>query len=161
MGGSLEERLSIDSVGGEVLKDIVTRIKPKVCVEIGTGFGRSTCWILEGLGKNGKVITFDEVERNPKLYEDDKRVEFINDKFDWGKGKVDFVFHDAGHWFEHVTGDLGKILKNVRKGGVVCVHDIIHSYEMGEKLKEWFDKKPEWKYSEDRRSYGMGVAERI
>lgn len=167
----LDTRLSIEPEYGAVIKDFISTRKPTTVVEIGTGQGYSTAWILKGMSKakRGTVYTFDTVDRSPYAWEAEgipaKRVRVFRGEFStMGKvipASVDFVFHDAGHWFEHVQADLGLVMPRMKVGGMILVHDIIYSFEMGEKLKAWFETKPGWNYREMKDGCGLGVAEKI
>jgi predicted O-methyltransferase YrrM len=174
MGGrmtafTLDKKLCIEPEFGQLLMETVLISKPKVVVEIGTGQGYSTTWILKGLNanENGIVYTFDSVYRAPFAWDaegiDRHRAKILPDfRIEDCPDQIDMVFHDSSHFFEeHVQPDLALLIPRMKVGGIICVHDIIHSYEMGEKLKAWFESKPEWKYTENRFGCGMGVAEKV
>jgi predicted O-methyltransferase YrrM len=164
----LDQKLSIEPEFGVVFMELVKKNRPEWVVEIGTGQGYSTMWILKGLNANnrGVVYTFDNVDRQPYAWDaegiDDHRVRLFSDfhALDCPES-VDMIFHDAGHWFEHVEADLKPLIPRVTVGGVVCVHDIVHSNDMGEKLKAWFESMPAWSYREMRDGCGLGIAERV
>lgn len=167
----LNQKLSIEREYGSLLMDLIEKKRPKVVIEIGTGQGYSTSWILKGLNKNnfGKVFTFDSVNREPYVWEIEEipssRLRRFNCEFkNAGKllpDKIDFVFHDAGHWIEHVMSDLDPLFSKITVGGMVLVHDIVYSNDMGEKLKDFFSSRLDWKYEEKRDGCGMGIAERL
>jgi predicted O-methyltransferase YrrM len=162
-----EDRLAIEPEYGTILKDLVIESKPNVIVEIGTGKGFSTSFLLRGVNQNnrGTVYTFDSVIRKPYAWKEmgvnDSRLRKFNTEFSFSRNnlpkKIDFVFHDAGHFFEHVREDLYFVLPRISDKGIVCVHDIIYSYDMGEKVKKMFGDLG-WNYQEKREGCGMGIA---
>jgi predicted O-methyltransferase YrrM len=167
----LDSKLAIEPEFGIILRDLVMFRRPNTVVEIGTGQGYSTTWILRGLNenKNGEVITFDEVNRSPYAWDAEgiptDRVRTFEGTFsDMEKllpAHIEMVFHDAGHWFEHVEKDLGLVIPRMHKGGLVLVHDVIYSFDMGERLKKWFESKEDWTYREIKNGCGLGIAEKV
>ena len=43
--------------------------------------------------------------------------------FNWEGPPVDFLVHDAGHTYSEVCGDLRVWLRDMRKRGIICLHD--------------------------------------
>src|SRR5664279_314763 len=101
------ERLSFqmnsDLYTGSLLKTLVTSKKSGRMLELGTGGGLATSWILEGLDQQSKLLT---IENNAALWEiareqlADPRIEFIlADGYVWLKEfkgeKFDLIFADA------------------------------------------------------------------
>lgn len=162
-----EDRLAIEPEYGIILKDLIIESKPKVIIEIGTGKGFSTSFLLQAVNKNkwGTIYTFDSVIRKPYVWKelgiDDSRLRKFNKEFSLSQKllpkKIDFVFHDAGHYFEHVKGDLDFVLPRMSDHGIVAIHDIIYSYDMGEKVKKMFEEMG-WIYQEYREGCGLGIA---
>ena len=167
----LDKKLCIEAEYGQVLMDLVEKSFPAVVVEVGTGQGYSTAWLLKGLltNKHGQLMTFDSVDRSPYAWDAEglptHRLRKFNCEFkDADKllpSEIDFVFHDAGHWIEHLKEDLALVLPRMDRGGIIAVHDIVYSNDMGEKLKIWFESMPEWSYREMRDGCGLGIAERV
>ncbi len=166
-----KDRLSVEYEHGKNIHDLVIDTKPKSVVEIGTGTGFSTAWILLALNQNqrGTVFTFDSVLRKPYAWKvagiPDDRVRRFNLRFDCAEKvlpkKIDFVFHDAGHFFEHVESDLKQVLPRLSAKAVICIHDIIYSFDMGEKVKKWFGEMDGWVYEEKKFGCGLGIARRF
>lgn len=159
------DKLAIEPEYGRLLREMVIQAKPESVVEIGTGHGFSTSFLLEGVRENkkGTVYTYDSVDRETTLKNDRLKrflCEFSNSKPFLPK-EIDFVFHDAGHWFEHVGADLGLVFPMLTPNAVIAVHDIIHSFAMGEKLKQWFDSMEGWSYEEKKDGCGLGIARRV
>lgn len=162
-----KDRLSIEEEYGRYLMDLVIEMKPKTLIEIGTGSGYSTAWLLMGVNANnrGTVYTFDSTIRKPYAWKTssvpDDRLRKFNTAFSFSKDilpkKIDFVFHDAGHFFEHVKEDLDLVIPKMSANGVIAIHDIIYSYDMGEKVKKMFEDLG-WHYIEKREGCGLGIA---
>ena len=105
----------------------------KTVLELGTAEGESTIAFLQATKKiGGKVYSIDI---NPCL-EAQKIVEsnglqdrwtFIqNDdlQVNWEK-KIDHLFIDTSHEFQHTLNELKKYETYVRNGGIISLHDII------------------------------------
>ena len=79
----------VTEVEGTLIKDIIKISGAKSYVESGTANGFSAMWASLGLPEDGKVYTFDPINR-PKLYEDKNigcidftsKIEFIQEKFE-------------------------------------------------------------------------------
>lgn len=165
------DRLSIETAYGMFIYSLILEKGYKNIVEIGTGYGYSTAWILRALNENrkGTLYTFDSVKRSPTVYNEikmsTKRMrKFIcsfNDAEKLLPKKIDLVFHDAGHWFEHVSADLKMVIDRIPIGGAILIHDTVYSKDMGERIKEMFGAMRGWFYQEDKTGCGMGFALRM
>lgn len=133
----------------QALHDIAITLDKGICVNIGAGVGTSGMAIIEcpniaelytvdiawearaigGLGN--ERITFKEAG-----YENDSRHHQIcGDStqvgLTWSKGKVDLVFIDGDHSYEHCKSDIESWLPHVKEGGVMCLHDYESKYWPG------------------------------
>ena len=92
-----------DLFTGSLLKTLVASKKSGRILELGTGGGLATSWILEGLDQQSKLLT---IENNAVLFDiareqlKDSRIEFIlADGYIWLKEyqgeKFDLIFADA------------------------------------------------------------------
>jgi predicted O-methyltransferase YrrM len=99
----LSFNMNSDLYTGSLLKTLVASRKSGRILELGTGGGLATSWILEGMDRHSKLIT---VENNAALLEiakeqlADERIDFVlADGYAWLKqydgGKFDLVFADA------------------------------------------------------------------
>jgi predicted O-methyltransferase YrrM len=101
------ERLSFqmnsDLFTGSLLKTLVASKKSSRILELGTGGGLATSWILDGMDQQAKLLT---IENNAALWEiakeqlTDPRIEFLLvDGYKWLKDyqgeKFDLIFADA------------------------------------------------------------------
>jgi predicted O-methyltransferase YrrM len=99
----LSFQMNSDLFTGSLLKTLVASKKSGRILELGTGGGLATSWILEGLDQRSKLLT---IENNAALREiaseqlKDPRIEFIlADGYLWLKEyqgeKFDLIFADA------------------------------------------------------------------
>ena len=116
--GSLLRTLAASKPGGNIL-------------ELGTGTGLSTCWLLDGLGPDARLVTVDNDPRfiniAKKHLSDDVRVEFVvQDGADFLRSssgrKFDLIFADAWpgkYWDFDLAFDL------LADGGLYLVDDML------------------------------------
>jgi predicted O-methyltransferase YrrM len=89
----LSFNMASDLYTGSLLKTLVASKQSGRLLELGTGSGLATSWILQGMDKDSHLIT---VENNSVLLEIAKQQ--LNDY------KIDFVFADGYHWLENYKG---------------------------------------------------------
>ena len=116
---------------GSLLKTLVAS-KPKSRVlELGTGTGLSTCWLLDGLDKDSMVLSVDNdpevLEIAKEFLSVDPRVEFcLSEGSGFLKGlqrdHFDFIFADTWpgkYW------DLDLALSTLKEGGIYLIDDML------------------------------------
>jgi predicted O-methyltransferase YrrM len=128
------ERLSFqmnsDLLTGSLLKTLVSSKKSGRILELGTGGGLATSWILEGLDPHSKLLT---VENNAALWNiareqlTDSRIEFIlADGYIWLKEyegeKFDLIFADAMPGKYDLFDETLRLLK---PGGLYIIDDML------------------------------------
>lgn len=100
-------------------------------LELGTGTGLSTAWILDGMDSSSTLISFDNDERfltiAQKYLGQDKRLTLIlSDGEDWVKNnfgqKFDYIFADTWHG-KYLL--LDEVLEMLNKGGLYIVDDML------------------------------------
>jgi predicted O-methyltransferase YrrM len=100
-------------------------------LELGTGTGLSTSWILDGMDSNSTMISFDNDETLLLIAEtflgQDKRLKLIqSDGEKWIKSnlgqKFDYVFADTWHG-KYLL--LDEVLEMINKGGFYIVDDML------------------------------------
>jgi predicted O-methyltransferase YrrM len=128
---SIEFDQGSDPLLGSLLATL-SATKPGGCfLELGTGSGLSTAWILHGMDSNSSLTTIDRDENLASIAKrrlgKDQRVKFIvgegeelikNTK----SGSVDFIFADAwpGKYFR-----LAETLSLLKSGGIYIVDDML------------------------------------
>ncbi len=128
------ERLSFqmnsDLFTGSLLKTLVASKKSGRILELGTGGGLATSWILDGMDQRTKLLT---VENNATLLEiareqlADPRIEFIlTDGYTWLKEyqgeKFDLIFADAMPGKYDLFVETIQLLKS---GGFYVIDDML------------------------------------
>lgn len=99
----MQFNMASDLYTGSLLKTLVASKPSGRLLELGTGTGLATAWIVAGMDKASSLVT---VENNEMLIEvakkniNDKRVEFVlADGYEWIENysgeKFDFIFADA------------------------------------------------------------------
>jgi predicted O-methyltransferase YrrM len=115
--GSLLRTLAATKPGGRFL-------------EIGTGTGVGTCWILDGMDANARLFTVDRDSQNAiaqTYLGGDSRVQFhLGDAEDFLRsmepGQYDFIFADAG---PGKMTFLEEALRGLAPGGIYVVDDLL------------------------------------
>jgi predicted O-methyltransferase YrrM len=128
------ERLSFqmnsDLYTGSLLKTLVASRRSGRILELGTGGGLATSWILDGLDQHSNLLT---IENNMALWEiarqqlNDPRIEFIlADAYVWLKEyrgeKFDLIFADAMPGKYELFEEAIQLLK---PGGMYVIDDML------------------------------------
>ena len=126
----LKFNMASDLYTGSLLKTLAASKPAGRFLELGTGTGLATAWILAGLDKKSSLITIENNELLidvAKKHISDSRVEFIlADAYQWLKNykeeKFDFIFADAmpGKYdlFDETIGML-------KSGGLYIIDDML------------------------------------
>jgi predicted O-methyltransferase YrrM len=126
----LSFRMNSDLLTGNLLKTLVASRKSGRILELGTGGGLATSWILDGMDQNTKLLT---IENNAALLEiareqlTDPRIEFILvDGYVWIKSyngeKFDLIFADAMPGKYDLFEETIQLLKS---GGFYIIDDML------------------------------------
>jgi len=119
-----------DLLIGSFLKTLVSSKPAGKILEMGTGIGLSLSWMMEGLGQNAEIISFDNDQKlidivKSTLTEDSRlKIECI-DGFEWlekhNSEKFDLIFADTwpGKYYE-----LDITLDMVSVGGYYIIDDM-------------------------------------
>lgn len=143
-----------------ILYTAVLTLKPKVVVELGTGFGLATEVFSDACNIVGcKVYTIDNhpdkpqvIKARERLKDRDNVVFITGDSVEVGRKwdkQADIVFCDSLHKYEHVLNELEVWSK---KAKILFVHDIydVHSRKEAVKMEPYFAceefvrRHPEW-----------------
>lgn len=118
---------------GALLRSL-TASKPFAnCLELGTGTGLATCWLLDGLAEQGSVVTVDNDEQLLSIARQhlstDKRVNIICQDGDdflreavWNKDRYDLIFADT--WSGKYRM-LDEALSLLLPGGLYVIDDML------------------------------------
>ena len=100
-------------------------------LELGTGTGLSTCWILDGMDENSSIISFDNDESLLNIAQiflgNDTRLNLVkSDGEDWVRAneeqKFDYIFADTWHG-KYLL--LEEVLSMLNKGGFYIIDDML------------------------------------
>lgn len=100
-------------------------------LELGTGTGLSTSWILDGMDEDSTIISFDNDESLLNIAQtflgNDSRLNLVKlDGEDWIKNnkaqKFDFIFADTWHG-KYLL--LDEVLTMLNKGGLYIIDDML------------------------------------
>lgn len=152
---SLEfNQLSSSQVGS--LLSTLAAAKPNGCfLELRTGSGLSTSWLLHGMEKNSSLITVDEdsqlINIAKKHFSSDIRVNFIESKgenviLNTAPNSIDFIFADTwpGKYFY-----LDETLSLLKKNGLYIIDDMLPQENWPDKHAEKAAKLIEYLESRD------------
>ena len=135
----------------DILCALVRAQKPYVIVETGTFEGRTTARLVEAM----MSYLHEHEARLFTVESDPERVKAAWDRilppgsvnFTIMQGDAiaflsqceppDFVFLDDDHTEAHVREEIRLVLKILRPGGIVCVHDVIGPFGLGGVVKEY------------------------
>jgi predicted O-methyltransferase YrrM len=123
--------MASDSLTGSLLRTLVASKPGGIFLEIGTGTGLATAWMLDGMDKDSRLTslekdgelfslaleTFDEEKRAVFLQEDGER--FLSQE---SQIRYDLIFADA--WpgkYSH----LDEALKLLKRGGLYVIDDML------------------------------------
>lgn len=145
---------SYDEKSRAICYSLIRHFEPRFCLEFGTFFGGSTCFIYSALIKNNKPFTFVASEKSPdhlKRSVDNVFQIFgstpvfvgrIEENLNSVPEVLDFVFIDADHETELTHWYLENILPRCKDGALVAIHDWAVK-EVGGKLVEGKHNLPE------------------
>lgn len=112
---------------------LVRRLNPKICLEIGTGHGRTSLNIALNSSPEAKIYTCD-ISSDPRvgsIYKSHPKKNMIHQittdtkKWDYSflKGRCNFVLIDGGHDYTSVTNDSKIAFEVLAPGGVIIWDD--------------------------------------
>lgn len=125
-----------------LLKTLATSKPSGKFLELGTGTGLSTAWILDGMDINSTLISFDNDEAllgiaQKYLGQDDRLKLVLSEGKVWVKNnigqKFDYIFADTWHG-KYLL--LDEVLEMLNKGGLYIVDDMLPQPNWPEGHKE-------------------------
>ena len=123
--------MSSDILTCSLLRTLATSKPSGKFLELGTGSGLSTSWILDGMDSNSTLTSFDNDETLLAIAKNnlgsDIRLNLVHsDGEDWVKNnagqKFDYIFADTWHG-KYLL--LDKVLEMLNKGGLYIVDDML------------------------------------
>lgn len=126
----LDFKMASDHLTGSLLRTLASARPSSRILELGTGTGLSTCWILDGMNASSKLFT---VDNDPtvagvamEFLSSDLRVEFfIEDGTQFlnrfAKNSIDLIFADTWPGKYH---DLDNTLDLLAEGGLYVIDDM-------------------------------------
>ncbi|MFM6947971.1 MAG: O-methyltransferase [Aquirufa sp.] len=123
--------MASEPLTGSLLKTLAASKPAGKFLELGTGTGLSTAWILDGMDSESSLISFDNDETfldiARKFLSNDKRLTLVlSDGEDWVKSnlnqKFDYIFADTWHG-KYLL--LDEVLNMLNKGGIYIVDDML------------------------------------
>ena len=162
--------------------DLVSNIKPRRIVELGTHYGTSF-WSFSQAVKDQKIKTelnavdnwegekhagfygeevFETVNQIKDKFYSDLKINLIRKTFDealaeFEDGSVDILHIDGLHTYEAVKHDFESWLPKMKEGGIVLFHDIVVTRDDFGVFKFWKELKEKYENMEFKHSYGLGV----
>lgn len=123
--------MASDMLTCSLLRTLATSKPKSKFLELGTGTGLSTSWILDGMDNDSTIISFDNDEKflsiAHKYLGQDKRLSLVlSDGEEWVKNniglKFDFIFADTWHG-KYLL--LDEVLDMLNVGGLYIVDDML------------------------------------
>lgn len=123
--------MASDMLTCSLLRTLATSKPKSKFLELGTGTGLSTSWILDGMDNESTIISFDNDEKflsiAHKYLGHDKRLSLVHsDGEEWVKNniglKFDYIFADTWHG-KYLL--LDEVLDMLNAGGLYIVDDML------------------------------------
>jgi len=123
--------MASDPLTGSLLRTLAASKPSGKFLELGTGSGLATSWILDGMDANSTLVSFDNDESlldiaNSFLGHDKRMTLIHSDGADWvnnNKGqKFDYIFADTWHG-KYLL--LDQVLEMLNPGGLYIVDDML------------------------------------
>lgn len=128
---------------GTLLRTLAASKRNGSFLELGTGAGMSTAWILDGMDEHS---TLTSVDRNPKIqniakkyFNNDDRITFMTESVEsfmteYSKEKYDFIFID---FYPGRLSNIDSIISSLQIGGLFIIDDLsIHPHLDDEESKK-------------------------
>ncbi len=123
--------MASDALTGSLLRTLATSKPSGKFLEMGTGTGLSTSWLLDGMDAGSSLISIDNEEKFLKIAKEhlgnDKRLELIcMDGAEWfeqnKQERFDFIFADSWHG-KYLL--LDEAISMLNKGGFYIIDDML------------------------------------
>lgn len=137
--------LACEPKTGSILRTLAASKPGGSFLEIGTGTGVGSCWILDGMDAASRLVTVDKEAAVSAIAQrhlgSDKRVEFVIADAEiyvqnLGTNRFDFIFADT---FPGKFLHLDKALAALKVGGLYIIDDLLPQPGWGENHQEKVD----------------------
>jgi predicted O-methyltransferase YrrM len=140
--------------------------KPKIVLELGCRTGNTTIPLLFAVSQyqDGHVYSVD-IEKWPELknfLDDDNELRkywtFLESDdiiLKWDK-KIDFLYIDTSHTYNHTMNELRKYEPLVNSGGTIVFHDIFEE-EVSKAISDYFKNRKDFKYVRYFNNNSLGI----
>lgn len=162
--------------------DLITAIRPRLIVELGTHWGEayftfcqtvqeeglsSVCYAVdhwlgdEHAGHYGEEVFNDVLQYNERYYASFSYL--LRSSFDdalpqFSDGSIDLLHIDGLHTYEAASNDFRKWLPKVKPGGIILLHDICPKHEEFGVWRLWEEITAEFRDTfEFHHGWGLGV----
>lgn len=165
--------VSVGKIESYFLYNLTKQVKPKISLEIGTGFGYSSWWISGAIGETGKLFSIDNFSEGENIIE--KR-NFINNSkkfleitnttyieatspndlpFILGDQIIDLAFIDGEHYLNAPLNDFQGLNKYLSDSSIVIMHDVQKKYDVNKAID--YAVKIGWNCKLFKTSCGMAI----
>ncbi len=135
--------ISVSATQGRLLQMLVSSLRARSVLEIGTLGGYSTIWLARGLARGGKIITLEKEQRHADVAREnivragfgdvvDLRVgaalETLPSVATSGAAPFDFIFIDADK--QNIPAYFEWALKLSRRGSLIMVDNVVRDGEI-------------------------------
>lgn len=142
-------------ISGHLLQiyDTIVRKSPKITVELGVRKGMSTFVLSMAAQDVGASLISVDIEDCSRFCKWSEWIFIKMNDLDFAdifEDKIDVLFIDTNHTFEHTIDELKKFLPKMNKQGIIIMHDTniqnprIKS-RVGDAINFIFDIKEDWK----------------
>lgn len=135
----------------------------KIVVELGTRGGESTTALLAAVNDSGGKLYSIDIQ-NCNIYPHEANWKFIQgDDMEIVKTwnlKIDHLFIDTLHTYEHTLAELRSWGKFVQPWGIITLHDTNHTHSypgVTDAIKQFLVEHPEYSFKNRQECHGLGL----
>jgi len=153
----------------QTLHMLTVELNLKNILELGTRTGESTIALLLAAQKLGGKMTSIDIDPCYETKEKVKKLGLepywdfiqIDDlKLNWEK-KIDHLFIDTSHTYEHTMSELRKFEPFVRNGGLITFHDIVSHPPVLMAIRDFISQRTDIRFYKFFHNNGFGVIRKI
>lgn len=139
--------------------------KPQVVLELGCRTGNTTLPLLYAVSKYGGHVHSIDIEVWPEIKDflrDNQELQkfwtFIESddiSIEW-KERIDFLYIDTSHTYDHTLKELQKYEPLVNSGGVIVFHDIFE-IDVSNAIEKYFGERKDYQYIRYFNNNSLGI----